>query len=569
MFDAIILNNKKEIYLSINENKIEGFNLDNGVVSDLKEEDIKVLDLFKLSLDKTYLGKENEHDIYLDNKSLFKHYYKDGIEDVKMFCDSNGTDDLLYKTSNFNKYSNEYKFKTKDKKTIVMNYKTVCLLLAGITLIGSLSMLSINNGLVERLIQNNTTVTYEELKTSISNNTDLTLEEQEVFLNEKLLNDIIPYYNGTSTAYFIEHKLQSVDIIEQDELPKIMDENTVGWYSSLNNTITILNCEYNNSNENLNDTKSHEYIHFLQSQTVRYEYRYICEASAELISCEYYNYSINSYHQEVNNLKILMEIVGPEPIWKLNFSGDDTDLKNIILSNLNEEDANRLLTLLGTHYEDYTKISNDIHNEMRTLLEKLYFNIYNESVSENKFINGIYNNHLRDRYYFNSDLIETKQPYITDTNIIIKDNNEYVFGYKVDAKITYSQYLEFKKNSMFLNHIRFVTVPGYVQNNGYIVKDNEQYTIEQAYNLNIILEIRIEDTIMEDNMLKLNFYRDNNIPFCAAQLIYINGKYWDVNDENIKDYLNYTYSMEETKTYLPNIYETFKENIESTDSVSF
>lgn len=566
MFDVIILDNKKEIYLSINENKIEGFNLDNGVVSDLKEEDIKVLDLFKLSLDKTYLGKENEYDVYLDNKSLFKHYFKDGIEDVKKFCEYNGTDALLYKTSNFNKNSNEYKFKTKDEKTIVMNYKTVCLLLAGITLIGSLSMLSINNGLVERLIQNNTTVTYEELKTSISNNTDLTSEEQEVFLNEKLLNDIIPYYNGSSTAYFIEHKLQSVDIIEQDKLPKKMDENTVGWYSRLENTINIVNCEYNENNESLNDTKIHEYIHLLQSKIVCLKYSYIAEASAELISYEYYNSPINSYPNEINNLKILMEIVGPEPIWKLNFSGDDTDLKNIILSNLNEEDANRLLTLLGSRDEDYAKISNNIHDEMRSLLEKLYFNIYNESVSENVFINGMYD--IKDRYYFNSDLIETKQPYIT--HVIIRDSNEYTIGYIVDAIITYSQYLEFKDNNMVSSHIQFVVAPGYTQNNGYIVKDNEQYTIEEAYNLNI-LEIRIKDTVVDaDASMQQFFYLNNNIPFRSATFININGEYWDINDENVKDYLNNAYSMEETKTYLPNIYETFKEeSIESTDSVSF
>ena len=57
------------------------------------------------------------------------------------------------------------------------------------------------------------------------------------------------------------------------------------------------------------------------------EYSYIKEASASLISSEYYNVPNITYTEAVSRLQFLMELIGEETIWNLNFSGTTTDSK--------------------------------------------------------------------------------------------------------------------------------------------------------------------------------------------------------------------------------------------------
>ena len=58
-------------------------------------------------------------------------------------------------------------------------------------------------------------------------------------------------------------------------------------------------------------TLYHEYIHLLQ---VNYDYRVLTEGSANIICEELFDQSKVSYPLEVSYTKILMEIIGPEPI---------------------------------------------------------------------------------------------------------------------------------------------------------------------------------------------------------------------------------------------------------------
>ena len=104
---------------------------------------------------------------------------------------------------------------------------------------------------------------------------------------------------------------------------------TAGYYIRTNPN--EINIKKNLTPEEEFDTKCHEYIHLLQAD---YKYRYIVESCAEIISTEYYNTTLDKYEKAIINTKILLEIVGPEPIWKLNFAGDDTELVSIINENL-------------------------------------------------------------------------------------------------------------------------------------------------------------------------------------------------------------------------------------------
>lgn len=549
MFNVIVLNNKKETYLKLNENVLEGFSIENGIVHELTKEDIKALELLKLSSNKRYLSKENGYDVYLDNISLFKHYFKDSIEDIKMFCKSNSVDALLYKRNN-NKNSDLYKFKINEKGSIILDLKTICLILGVTFTIGALTIIS-----TKYIPKGN--LTYENLENSISSNDNLTSEDKEIFLNEKLLTDIIAYYKGTNREVLIPNLLETTEIINQNEI--LERENgtfVVGWYNPSDNTIHVLNDEEDNF-ANAFDTKTHEYIHLLQSPFVYNNYKYIAEASAEIISYEYYNAPLNAYSSEVQNTKILMETVGPELIWKLNFSGDDTELKNIIISNLSEDKANRLLTLLSTYDEDYEKVSNNIHEEIRGLLEELYYNINNAPAMTNDFISGIYYGTVRDRYYFNSERITVNTPYISAINI--RGNNDYKVGYIINYVISYDEYLNYRQNSDSLKHIQFNVQPGYSIKNDEILGNDQTYTFEQAYKMGI-LEIRIKDTLTDINQDSeiYNYYMNEGIGVYKAIFVRINGEYWNTNEETVRIYLENYYEVEEIREYLPNIYETFE-----------
>ena len=51
-----------------------------------------------------------------------------------------------------------------------------------------------------------------------------------------------------------------------------------------------------------------------------------------------------------------MEIIGPEPVMKLNFKGDLEPFENLIKSYLSEEDANTLLNEYKKHAKEKIEI---------------------------------------------------------------------------------------------------------------------------------------------------------------------------------------------------------------------
>lgn len=247
-------------------------------------------------------------------------------------------------------------------------------------------------------------VTVEQIESYIKENDKLTEEEKEMFYNEKLLEDVVPYYENTNMNILIPLKFDGLQTEYFYAMPEENGNFTAAYYDSLiPNRIFV-----NTYNGDRYDDKVHEYIHLLQ---IAHEYKYIKEASAEIISFEYDDkYIIDAYEIAVKNTKILMEIVGPVPIWKLNFSGDDTDLVNIIRENLEEEKANELISLLKEKPNN-SKIKN-LDKSIETLLSEMYQNMYGEDMRNNPFINCLLGNgKMNRRYYFNSDFIEKNQPY--------------------------------------------------------------------------------------------------------------------------------------------------------------
>lgn len=415
MFDIIIKNGKKESYIKLNGNKLEGFNAQNGVITPLTKEEVNTINLLKLSDNKEYLGKDNKYDVYLDNKSGLKHYFKDGAEDINATWNHNGEDALLYSGDKSRDEDGVKTFKLKKviatwSKAAFKGYMIAALYGVSISLIyePDMTIYNIKYKISEVKVtlskEYNDGVTVEQIESYIKENDKLTEEEKEMFYNEKLLEDVVPYYENTNMNILIPLKFDGLQTEYFYAMPEENGNFTAAYYDSLiPNRIFV-----NTYNGDRYDDKVHEYIHLLQ---IAHEYKYIKEASAEIISFEYDDkYIIDAYEIAVKNTKILMEIVGPVPIWKLNFSGDDTDLVNIIRENLEEEKANELISLLKEKPNN-SKIKN-LDKSIETLLSEMYQNMYGEDMRNNPFINCLLGNgKMNRRYYFNSDFIEKNQPY--------------------------------------------------------------------------------------------------------------------------------------------------------------
>lgn len=419
MFDLIIKNGEKESYIKVNGNKLEGFNVQNGIVSCLTEEEVTIINLLKLSEDKSYLGQDNGYDVYLDHISGLKHYFKDGVEDFRETWLNNGEDALIYKSDKLHKFIDEVRnmpLKYKKKTAISIVYLIMASSFLGFQIHKNCNFSK--ESLVAYLdiaLNNYSPVTYEQIEQYILENDNLTEEEREITNNEKLLRDVIPYYENTNMSALLHAKFADLQV---NYFYK--ESSIVGYYNATKLNRIYIN-EYHNEKARY-DCKAHEYIHLLQSS---YNYLYLKEASAELISYEYYDKCVlNSYEKPVENLKLLMEIIGPEPIWELNFGDNDSKFINIIKTYLPQEKALELLNLLKKKPDE----EREFNEKITSLLKELYEKKYNENMEENTIIFNILTKNINNRYYFNSDLIEIEAPYKTYNAETFTTFNIYTFS---------------------------------------------------------------------------------------------------------------------------------------------
>ena len=126
----------------------------------------------------------------------------------------------------------------------------------------------------------------------------------------------------------LEEKVTDIEIVpftEEDDLENLVKIQqglglTLGYYNKLEPNIIHVKDYADYS------TIYHEFAHLLQADS---EYNYIQEACGEIIAHEYYGREIDSYIEEVKRIQVLMEIIGSEAIWAINFSGDDSKFDDI------------------------------------------------------------------------------------------------------------------------------------------------------------------------------------------------------------------------------------------------
>ena len=399
---GIINYNKKIIYIDLLENNLECYYYHNHEKKNISINTL--LELLKSIFDKTkeeFLEQDGEYKIFINKETGYKHFYKDGKEDIMKFFLHNGENAILCKGLDIKDKYNEIKEFFNKSKAINITMTFV------LTYVISNSFATYNT--LNKYYD--TKEELEELKAAIMeddcnqyydiDSLSSSLKEADAKMRNKgnngtnlfnleLIMDICNTPMTEDRIMSVKEKTTDIEVIEFDvedykENAERVEQGLFrrsGYYNYLDPNIIHV--------ESLSsvDTIHHEFVHLLQDDSM---YNYIQEASAEIISSEYYGHIINSYQEEVKRIEILMEIIGNKPIWDLNFSGNSDSLEKVLSENLSKEDYEELQKILrvspGYKTTDELEKINESFDE---ILSNLYYSMYNESIEQNEIIQNIY-----------------------------------------------------------------------------------------------------------------------------------------------------------------------------------
>ena len=398
-FKDINENKINYLYLDDKSKKIFGFSYENGLDNFDNDKFNVFLRALRVNDDCIELFKYRGYSVYYDQKTEFKHYVKDGVENIYLFYLNNGQDALVYNESN--------EFDIPGVKMFMVAGIAFIIGLAGLNLCyGSngvddyLANKYFNNDSELTSILNNSAdmgevLTIDDMILYINNSPYLTVDDKMLFTNTKLLEMVNSYYCGTYMQNDIKNKLTDIMVNYYTR-----EDNTsmAGYYSSLKPS--VINVADDLSKEKVsdkydsvcNDVKKHEFIHLLQADFL--EYTYLQEAITEITAEEYYKPYARTwdYNAAVNNVKSFIDIIGPTPFMEYVFGGDVSKLVNILSDNLSYSDFAVLTKLLKFKPDE---ASEEEHNKIRDILCRLYENIYGDSIHND-------GNILYDVYYNNS-----------------------------------------------------------------------------------------------------------------------------------------------------------------------
>ena len=347
---------------------------------------------------------QDEFEVYLDEETNFKHFYKNGKEDYLKFFYENGQSAIL-----LNSKSNGDKYST---KSFIIKGVQICItFLSAITFISSVSAIykiqtttKIN---AQTEITNNIEYSIPEekidtnfFKDFINSSPNLSKQEKQLLINNDLFDDLSETLMTNDRIFSLEVKMTNLDIIYGQEGKPA--DGVLGWYNPvLSNQLHVVN-------ENDSQTTIHEFIHLMQDDN---QYHYIREACATLIGNEYYKTDQIAYNDAIIRTQFLMDIIGPDIIWNLNFSGSTREFENAIKNLLPEKDAEELLELFTS---SIGMISQSENYEINKKIDKYLMQMYKYSDPESKetleFLTDISNSnylsskgYLLNRNYFNKE----------------------------------------------------------------------------------------------------------------------------------------------------------------------
>lgn len=214
-------------------------------------------------------------------------------------------------------------------------------------------------------------VTLPSFKLNASYKSDMAIEQSKEDFNK-----------DTEKLEFIPEELVSSNNLNEEEKSLIRNENLIESIDELNI-----------------DRNYYEYIHLLQANC---DYSILTDGSAEIICEEFYNCQKHAYPLEVRYTKILMEIIGPEPIWRYNFEENSQALEEAIKPYLEDGEYKTLMQILNTNTEVFPNHLENLNN----LLKKLYYNKYGKAIYEDDHLKALLTYRetlptLEDELYYN------------------------------------------------------------------------------------------------------------------------------------------------------------------------
>ena len=413
---GIINYKNKIIYVDLKDNNLFCYYYHNNEKRNIGINTI--IELLKVSIfDKTkekFLEQDGQYNVFLNQETGYKHFYKNGKEDILKFFLINGADGLLYEWSDIkSKYLKVNRF---------INEKANVIIITSLILATAISLPSIvvnkdetvqseldllNTASLET--EHNKYYDFESLANAIKSPANVGGLRKDILYSEELIKDICNTPMTDDRIKSLEEKTTNIEIVpfteeeKQENLTKIQQglSPVVGYYSPLEPNII------HTSDLLCADTIIHEFAHLLQDNNI---YHYIRETCAEIISYEYYGYEIDNYKEEVKRIQVLMEIIGSEAIWDINFNGDSSKFDDIILENMSIEEYGELFSILITSASYLNEQEREeVNNSFDIILSHLYSNIYNEPIENNEVIQNIYKdydetlktNMKNKRHYFN------------------------------------------------------------------------------------------------------------------------------------------------------------------------
>lgn len=265
--------------------------------------------------------------------------------------------------------------------------------------------------------------TIDIIKNFITSNPNLEEYDKSIILNDELLNWAVPYINMNK-----EYKAELYNYILSNfkiEKGDIDRENIVGTRSYDLLTIDINKIKNNGENKETLyiDTLTHEFVHLLQPFN---KYSFIYEGFTEMVSNEFLNHAKdpnNSYANNQKYIKILMEIIGTEPIIEYCFTGNINYIKNELINYLPEKQLDDLIECF--------KITDDEENfnKVETILKEAFYNKYGIQMEDSLLMSRWHlslNGYNKINYFNNPteklSIVSSSQP-IYKTDKVIDENN--------------------------------------------------------------------------------------------------------------------------------------------------
>ena len=522
MLVGIINNETINEHYFIHLDKIDNYNelsiihVNNTTTEYLSKEN--AIDLLKtlLSSKLTFKEKENDYDIYLDEANN-KRYFKNGKENYFKFLINNGEEAIYYMDK-----INKKNISIPKRYKLIVNSMIISMTLTSILSIPLTNDIHFLN-IGKRIISNFHELDDEEIVYLMKKSPYLSETDKGYLCNEDYFKFVLSYSNTNDRSYYLREKFNNINIKYYD---KEKDMQLEGYYQTLDiNTIHIAEQAKNNE-EFRRNVMTHEFIHLTQCDS---RYTYLIEGTAEIIKNEFYDIPIVSYQELVARTKVLMEIIGPEPILECIYKKDDSKLVSEINKYLDKKDTEKLLNLF-TGNDIYKEIykTQDINNEIDILLKKLYENKTNKKIQDDQMISLIYSNEDQGRIYFNYNSENYNRDFRLDDEIeyMSKINVSEVFDSdKVESynypyntveeingeKVNYHTTITTEDfSSIPLNEINFINIIFKDGTIGHAMHDIdndkwsmiERYRIVERYEPSIAKKFNIKNTELDSILLK-------------------------------------------------------------------